>query len=185
MPGSAQSRTTPWLASLTLASGFVNRVFTVLAAVIVLVIMSLIVVAVVFRYMLQSPIDGALDVSTFLMTFVFFLAIAPALESGSHVEVDLFDPLVPVRLRKLQRLLGKGLTLIFAGIFFAFVLKYFRTVVETDELSFTVLIIPLKYVDWIGPVGAAQFLLTAFVDFARFATSPLPVAEDRVEQPLG
>jgi TRAP-type C4-dicarboxylate transport system permease small subunit len=185
MPESLSSRAGDWVAPVDAFSRLVNRIFALLAGMTILVIMSLIVVAVFFRYVLQSPINGALDISTFLMTFVFFLAIAPALESGSHVEVDLFDPFVPLRLRKAQRLLGKGLTLVFAIIFLVFIMKFFRTIMETDELSFTVLIIPLKYVDWIGPVGAAQFLLTASVDFVRFAIDPAVVPEDGLESRLG
>jgi hypothetical protein len=42
-------------------------------------------------------------------------------------------------------------------------------VVADDELSFTMTTIYLKYVYWIGPVGALEFLLTAIVDIVRFA----------------
>ena len=35
--------------------------------------------------------------------------------------------------------------------------------------SFTMITVPLKYVFWIGPVGAAMFFLTALVDIVRFS----------------
>ena len=70
------------------------------------------------------------------------------------------------------------LTLIFAAIFFWFVLAYYREIVETDELSFTMITVPLKYVYWIGPIGALQFLLTAAVLLIRFYEEPLAVATD-------
>ena len=139
---------------------------------------ALIVVAVFYRYVLQDPIAWVLDITIFLLVFVFFLAVAPALESGSHIEVDLFDPLIPSSARKTQRLIGKVLTLIFAAIFFWFVLAYYREIVETDELSFTMITVPLKYVYWIGPIGALQFLLTAAVLLIRFYDEPLAAATD-------
>ena len=166
-----------WLAALERFTQVVNRIFAGIACLLVLVIMVLIVVAVVFRYGLHAPIAWALDVTIFILAFVFFLAVAPALESGSHIEVDLFDPLIPQSMRKAQRLIGKALTLIFGCVFLWFIVRYYAEIVEVDELSFTMITVPLKYVYWIGPVGAAQFLLTAIVLFIRFLIDPLPDEE--------
>ena len=55
--------------------------------------------------------------------------------------------------------------MIFAAVFFWFVLAYYREIVDADELSFTMLTVQLKLIYWIGPVGALQFLLTAIVLF--------------------
>jgi TRAP-type C4-dicarboxylate transport system permease small subunit len=166
-----------WLVALERFTQVVNRIFAGIACLLILVIMVLIVVAVVFRYGLHAPIAWVLDVTIFILAFVFFLAVAPALESGSHIEVDLFDPLIPRSMRKAQRLIGKALTLIFGCVFLWFVVRYYAEIVEVDELSFTMITVPLKYVYWIGPVGAAQFLLTAIVLFIRFLIDPLPDEE--------
>lgn len=147
----------------------VNKAFAILAALIVLAILLLVCAAVISRYFLNAPISEALDVTTFLLVFVFFLALAPALQSGSHIEVDLFDPLIPQKWHKAQRIVGKLLTLLFAGVLLVFVSHHYYDIVDLDELSFTMLTVPLKYIYWIGPVGAAQFLLTAVVDLLRFA----------------
>jgi len=162
-----------WLDRAEAFTGIVNRVFAAIACILVLVITALIVVAVFYRYVLQDPIAWVLDITIFLLVFVFFLAVAPALESGSHIEVDLFDPLIPPSVRKAQRLTGKILTLIFAAVFFWFVLAYYREIVEADELSFTMITVQLKLIYWIGPVGALQFLLTAAVLLLRFWREPL------------
>ncbi len=150
----------------------VNRVFAFCASILVFVIMIFVLVAVFARYGLNRPLSELLDLTTFMLVFVFFLAIAPALQGGSHIEVDLFDPLIPYRWHKFQRLIGKSLTLLFALVLFFFVTRFYIDVVEVDELSFTMITVPLKYVFWIGPVGAAQFLLTAIVDIIRFAQLP-------------
>jgi TRAP-type C4-dicarboxylate transport system permease small subunit len=147
----------------------VNKLFAFAAAILVFVIMLMVLAAVFCRYVLNAPQAWMLDYTVFMLTFVFFLALAPALESGSHIEVDLFDPLLPKTWHKAQRLIGKALTLIFAAALLWYVIRTFRTVVADDELSFTMTTIYLKYVYWIGPVGALEFLLTAIVDIVRFA----------------
>lgn len=178
MDGLPPSRKGSWVDPIEAFMRLVNRAFAATACMLVLVITALIVVAVFYRYVLQDPIAWVLDITIFLLVFVFFLAVAPALESGSHIEVDLFDPLIPPSARKAQRLIGKSLTLIFAAIFFWFVLAYYREIVETDELSFTMITVPLKYVYWIGPIGAFQFLLTAAVLLIRFYEQPMAAAAD-------
>jgi TRAP-type C4-dicarboxylate transport system permease small subunit len=180
MAGMAQPpRRWVWLDRVEAFTRLVNRLFAAIACILVLVITALIVVAVFYRYVLQDPIAWVLDITIFILVFVFFLAISPALESGSHIEVDLFDPLIPPRYRKTQRLIGKVLTLIFAVVFFWFVLAYYREIVEVDELSFTMIIVQLKLIYWIGPIGALQFLLTAAVLLLRFWHEPLAPEGDK------
>ena len=147
----------------------VNKVFALLASLTVFLIMLMVLTAVICRYAFNWPVAALLDLTIFMLVFVFFLALAPALESGSHIEVDLFDPLIPTRLHKAQRLIGKSLTLLFAAVLLFFVTRTFLGVVRDDELSFTMITISLKYVFWIGPVGAGMFFLTAFVDIVRFS----------------
>ena len=167
-----------WLDRAEAFTRVVNWAFAALACILVLIIMTLIVVSVFYRYVLDDPIAWVLDITIFLLVFVFFLAVAPALQSGSHIEVDMFDPLIPTAWRKPVRMLGKLLTLIFAAIFFWFVLAYYRDIVEIDELSFTMITVQLKLIYWIGPVGAFQFLLTAIVQFIRFWREPLAADEE-------
>jgi len=166
-----------WLDRFEAFTRFVNRLFAASACVLVMVITALIVAAVFYRYVLHDPISWVLDITIFILAFVFFLAVAPALESGSHIEVDLFDPLIPRSARKFQRLIGKGLTLVFSIVFLFFVVDFYIEIVETDELSFTMVTVPLKWVYWIGPVGVLQLVLTAFVQFVRFWRDPLPTDE--------
>ncbi len=119
MPQTRES--SDWLDRIEVFTRGINRAFAAIACILVLVIMTLIMVEIFYRYVLHDPIAWVLDITIFLFVFVFFLAVAPALESGSHIEVDLFDPLIPQSARKTQRLIGKALTLIFAAIFFWFV----------------------------------------------------------------
>ena len=135
--------------------------------------MAIIVVQIVYRFVLDDPIAWVLDITIFLLVFVFFLSVAPALQSGSHIEVDMFDALIADRYRKAGRLIGKLLTVTFAAIFLWYVGAFYYDIVEIDEVSFTMLIVQLKYLYWIGPLGALQLLLTAVVLLIRFWRDPL------------
>lgn len=162
-----------WFDRLEAFTRVVNRMFAAAACLLVLVIMTAIVVQIVYRFLLDDPIAWVLDITIFLLVFVFFLSIAPALQSGSHIEVDMFDSLIPKRHHKAVRLIGKLLTVAFAAIFLWYVAAFYYDIVEFDELSFTMLIVQLKYLYWIGPLGALQFLLTSIVLLIRFWRNPL------------
>jgi TRAP-type transport system small permease protein len=162
-----------WFERVETFTRVVNRIFAALACLLVLVIMTAIVVQIVYRFVLNDPIAWVLDITIFLLVFVFFLSVAPALQSGSHIEVDMFDALIADRYRKAVRLIGKILTVIFAAIFLWYIAAFYYDIVEIDEVSFTMLIVQLKYLYWIGPLGALQLLLTAVVLLIRFWRDPL------------
>jgi TRAP-type C4-dicarboxylate transport system permease small subunit len=145
----------------------VNRIFAIAARVIVLGIVLVVIREVVFRYVLNAPSVWAMDGSSFALVFVFFLALAPALESGHHVAVDLFDPLVPARLRRQQKIAGHLLTGAFGLTLFWYLLDMTVEAFQTDEMTYSVVPVPLKWVYWIGPVGSLEFVLTAVVLLGR------------------
>ena len=162
-----------WFDRLEAFTRAVNRLFAAAACMLVLVIMTAIMIQIVYRFVLDDPIAWMLDITIFLLVFVFFLAVAPSLQSGSHIEVDMFDAIIPKRHHKTVRLIGKLLTVAFGAIFLWYVAAFYYDIVELDEISFTMLIVQLKYLYWIGPLGAAQFLLTSIVLLIRFWRDPV------------
>src|SRR4029079_452159 len=156
----------------------VSRWFAAAPCLLVLVIMTAIIVQIVYRFVLDDPIAWVLDITIFLLVFVFFLAVAPALQSGSHIEVDMFDSFIPNRHHKAVRLIGKLLTVAFGAIFLWYVAAFYFDIVEVDEVSFTMLIVQLKYLYWIRPPCAAEFLLTSIVLLIRFWRDPLKTDDD-------
>src|SRR5262245_55806107 len=111
--------------SLDAAEAFVravNRLFALIASILVIAMVLIVVREVVLRYGFNTPSTWALDVARYLLQFTFFLALAPALESGHHVHVDLFDPLVPPAWRHWQRISGHILVVFFAAVLFWYVL---------------------------------------------------------------
>lgn len=150
----------------------VNRLFALAASVLAAAIVLVVVREVVLRYGFNAPSTWGMDITRYLLQFTFFLALAPALESGHHVHVDLFDPLVPRAWRRWQRVSGHALVVFFGAVLLWYVLELTIDAFETDELSFSVIPIKLKYVYWIGPVGTLQFLLTGCVQLLRSLSDP-------------
>ena len=161
-----------WIDGAEAVTRAVNRVFALAASLLVATIVVVIVREVVLRYGFNAPSTWALDAARYLLLFAFFLALAPALESGHHVHVDLFDPLVPPAWRRLQRISGWVLVVFFGAVLFWYVLDVTIDAFETDEFSFAVVPIKLKYLYWIGPIGTLQFVLTGCVRLARACSQP-------------
>jgi len=156
-----------WLNALQAFTQRVNWLFARLASLIVLGITIVILGEVFLRYALNAPTIWAMDAARFAVVYLFFLALAPALQSGHHVVVDMFDPLLPLRLRRFVPVVGALLTLVFSGVFFWYVLQDARDVFASGETAFSAVTMQLKYIYWIGPVGAFEFILTALVLLAR------------------
>jgi TRAP-type C4-dicarboxylate transport system permease small subunit len=151
----------------------VNHVFLRLAGAIAALILAFIVYDLMMRNVFNAPTTWVMDVSRFLLVYVFFLALAPALENGSHVSVDILDHYLSPGSRRALRILALALVLIF-GAFLLWQLT--RTTIEAfedDTLFPTLVPVKLKYVFWIGPVGMIEFLLTALALLIRALRSPL------------
>lgn len=152
--------TTAWADGLQRFTRAVNRVFLRLAGAIAALILAFIVYDLVMRNVFDAPTTWVMDVSRFMLVYVFFLALAPALESGSHVAVDILDHYLSPGSRRALRTFALALVLVF-GAFLLWQLT--RTTIEAfadDALFPTLVPVKLKHVFWIGPVGVIQFLLT-------------------------
>lgn len=145
----------------------VNSLFVAIASVLVVGIVIVTVREVILRYGFNDPSLWAMDGARYALSFVFFLALGPALQSGHHVTVDLFDRFLPERLKPYQPVTGYLLTLAFATVLLRYTLDLTIEVFETGEMTFAAVPVALKYVYWIGPVGALQFWLTALVGLVR------------------
>src|SRR5262245_28148688 len=156
-----------WIDKAEAFTRAVNRIFAFIGCILVMVIVLIVVREVVLRYGFNAPSTWALDVARYLLMFTFFLALAPALESGHHVHVDLFDPLFPPAWRRWLHLFGWALVVFFGAVLFWYVLDVTIDVFETDEVSFSVVPVKLKYLYWIDPIGTFQFLLTGCVQLVR------------------
>lgn len=98
----------------------VEQAFLYLAGAGLLAIMLVIVMDVVLRYFFSAPLSWSFDlISLYLVTLVFFLALADTFRRGGHIRVDLFERLRATRIFAVAELLG----LIAAEVFFALILS--------------------------------------------------------------
>lgn len=137
--------------------------FTVAAGILVLAIMLVVLQDVARRYLFNDPTTWALDVSSFMLCYVFFLALAPTLEAGGHVRVDIVERLLNPAARRYLALLAIALVVVFGLIFLWKVYVAAAETFESNEVFPTATPMPVKFVWVVGPVGVAQFVLTAIV----------------------
>jgi len=148
------------------ATRAVNRVFIALAGAMAVGIFAVILYDVLMRNAFDAPTVWALDVSRFLLVYLFFLALAPALEAGSHVSVDAVTHWVgPGAARRLHTAAAL-LTVAFGMILLWQVTRATVDAFTRDEMFPTAVPIRMKYIFWIGPLGTLQFVLTAAVALA-------------------
>ena len=148
------------MAALTRFTRRVNRLFLAAAGVVAAAILFAVAYDLIARNVFDAPTLWALDISRFLLLFVFFLGLAPALESGSHVSVDLLDNYLGPRAKRTLRITARVLILVFGAFLMWQICQTTYEAFVDDSLFPTVVPIKQKYVYWIGPLGVAQFLLT-------------------------
>ena len=139
----------------------VNRVFTVLAGTLALFILCVILYDVTLRYVFDAPTIWAIDFASFSLSYLFFLALAPALEGGFHVSVDFFSQRFTPRMRRAATVIAAGLAIAFVAVLFWELLD--ATIEEFIENNLTDTAVPVR-VKWlylVGPIGSLQMLLTA------------------------
>jgi TRAP-type C4-dicarboxylate transport system permease small subunit len=154
------------LSALARFTRAVNRAFTVIGGILVLAIVILIVQDVVRRYGFNAPTVWALDLSSFLLLYLFFFALAPALQAGTHVNVDMFLGLMGPRLRSLMPAVSCAAVLVFGLVFLDNLWEATVEAFEDDSLAPTAMPVKLKWLYIVGPVGTAEFVLTALVMLA-------------------
>lgn len=169
----------------------INRAFLAAASLLAAAILAVIAYDLVLRNVFDDPTAWALDLSRFMMVYLFFFALAPALEAGAHVSVDLLEQNMPPRVRRWLQIAAMLFVLIFGAFLMWRVTLNAIEAYHDDALFPTFIQVKLIEVYWIGPVGIAQFLLTALAmlvrrwrarpeEFARRPAQPASLSEGGV-----
>ncbi len=151
---------------LTLLTRRVNRDFLGLAGMLAVAILLIITYDLVARNVFSAPTLWALDISRFLMLFMFFLTLAPALESGAHVCVDILVHHLSPGPRRVMRIAARTLVLVFGAFLMWRICQNTYEAFVENALFPTVLPIRLIHVYWIAPLGVLQFLLTGIAQLS-------------------
>lgn len=155
-----------WFRGYDRAVRAINRAFAAAASVGTLVIVGLVLFAVASRAA-GVPILWPFDVAQFALAYVFFLGLAPALESGHHVVVELFDRAVPRPIRPYVLHIAALLTLVFGTVFLWQLWRSTSRAFDDNRLAVAAIAVPLKWIYVIGPIGTVQFILTAIAELGR------------------
>ena len=153
-----------WLTTSTRIISRINSAFVAISGLLAAFIMIVILQDIVRRYLLNDPSTWVLDLCSFMLVYIFFLALAPTLEAGGHVSVNLFNKVLPTRLQGTIFFIGGMFTVFFGVVLFVTLLDETLEAFADDNV-FPASTIPMKmkYVWMIGPVGTAQFILTTLV----------------------
>lgn len=93
---------------------FVERVLGLVAALVLFALMALTCADVIGRYFLNRPVAGGFEITELLLAALIFAGLPLVTLRDDHVTVDLFDPVTPEWLFRLQHaiasLIGCGCT---------------------------------------------------------------------------
>jgi TRAP-type C4-dicarboxylate transport system permease small subunit len=155
------SSTPRWLAFYARIVGGTNRLFAAIGMGLVALLMLTILEDVVARYALQSGSGSSADFSGYLLTYLFFFGLAPALASGHHVAVDLFERAVPRPIRSWLPVMASALCIVFGAILLWFVTRATLRAFAMASVTPTMVSIPVWWIYAAGPIGVVQFVATA------------------------
>jgi TRAP-type C4-dicarboxylate transport system permease small subunit len=171
------------LHALSLFTRRVNRLFLSAAGVLVVILLVVMAYDLVARNVFDAPTSWALDFARFLLVFVFFLAVAPALERGAHVAVDVLERYLGPGTNRVFRIVARTFIMVFGAFLMWQICKATVDAFIDDDLFPTYIPVKQKYVYWIGPLGMLQFMLTGLVLLGRAALGrPDPVDEKPMER---
>ncbi len=84
---------------------FLHRLFEPLVSIALFFMMALTFVDVIMRYLFNSPIVGALELTEFSMAIVIFLGLILLTSQEGHVTVDLLDNFIPTKIKSIQNVI--------------------------------------------------------------------------------
>lgn len=113
------------------------------------------------RYLLSSPTDWALEVSTYLLAAIAMLGSAYTLRRHGHIGMELFYQQLPFRLRRLAYRISMSLVLVFSVVLVWFGIKETQIAILFGEVSLTSLAIPVAYPLSLIPIGGALLMIQA------------------------
>lgn len=137
-----------------------NDLFTVIARILVTVIVAVIIVAIVAREM-GIGLIWANDVAQIAFVYVAFLSFGPALQTGHHVTVELFEPIVPAALRRHLDKVAAFACLLFGSVFLYQLWNLTGRAFADGRMANMAISIELKWILVAGPIGVALFCVTA------------------------
>lgn len=124
-----------------------------------LAMIALIAIDVFGRYVLHRSTLIAYELSGYFLVGITFLALAYALQQGSHVKVTLLVDYLPRSLHKWWALILDSVALLFIAILMWKSIDLVRSSLETGTRAGTYLGTPMWIPQLIVPIGLGMFVL--------------------------
>jgi len=166
---SAQAESTGFARALVM----MDLALMVVAAAAMAAIMLVVTLDATLRYTMSSPLTWSYDlIGLYLMVAVFFLALPDTLNHHGHIAVDLFQRLIPFRLRHLFLGIGYALsTWVMVLITWGAGMRFYTAFVRDERIAALV-----PWPTWIAyflvVVGSAALVLRCLVRvYGHFASS--------------
>ena len=153
----------------------INRVFLVFAAAVIVMLAVFMTFVVVRRYVFSAPLGWALDVARAMFAYSVFFALAPTLQNGNHVSMDLVHDRLPPVWKHWATTLAWVMVLAFTALLLWKVGDHALTSFETGRRFPGSWQVPAKYIHVAAPIGVAQMFLTAVVGTLRHIARRKPV----------
>ena len=144
---------------MTRVIGAAARLFTRVAAILLLAMVALNVVDVGLRSGFNAPIFGTYEIIEFLLAAVAFLAIPETFLRGQHITIELIDQILPPRGVDVLRVTGTLCALIFVAL-----LTWHMVQPALDSIEFNEITVDLQL-----PVILKASLILAGVALSAFA----------------
>lgn len=160
------------IAALARVNDALGRFAKNLTAGMLVVMLVIVMLQVVFRYLLNSPIGWAEEVSKTLMVWSAFLLAPVAYREGINVSIDLFADALPALLRRILEIV---ITLLVLWIVCIFLLESLPLVERAMKVSAASLPVPKGVFYAILPLSFAWLVLATIERLLILATD-FPVA---------
>ncbi|SHO43864.1 TRAP-type C4-dicarboxylate transport system, small permease component [Desulfopila aestuarii DSM 18488] len=139
------------------------NVMVSVAATALAVMMFLMAADVIFRYLFNSPIPGALELIEFLMAIIVPFSIAYCAKLKAHVTVDLVVERFPAKVRSILRFIITSISCVFVTLIcwqnFAYIFETYQS-----NLTSAVLKIPAAPFVAAAAIGTAVFAIILFIE---------------------
>jgi TRAP-type C4-dicarboxylate transport system permease small subunit len=126
----------------------------------ILVIDFLVVYETVARYGFNQPPIWVLEVTSYLLLYIVFLAAAYTLQEGGHVRVEFGMSYLPQEARRIILVLADILALGFCSVLLWQSTRFTLMAFQGSWKSTTPLAIPIHYISVVIPIGALLLCLT-------------------------
>jgi C4-dicarboxylate transporter DctQ subunit len=153
-----------WLDKVSSAT---NKVFVFVASVMMAGLMILVCIDQALRYVFNSPLIWATEVTEISLLYITFLATAQVFRDDSHVVVDVFLAVTSKRGRRILGFISHCVVALIAVVlvYFGFATTY--DLYERGVFNPTIIETPMAVITLIIPIGSIPLLLEALLKLRR------------------